>query len=55
MRRRRRASEGQEKRERGNRRRISKKLYAALLRLFSGQHGEKIKGSALCNWDPRGG
>ena len=42
MRRRRRAKEGQEKRE--NKRPILKKLCAALLRSFKGQHGEKMKG-----------
>ena len=51
MRRRGRASEGQEKRE--DRRPILKKLCAALLRSFRGQHGEKMKGSARGNWDPR--
>ena len=40
----------QEKRE--NRRPILKKLCAAFLRSFRGQHGEKIKGSARGNWDP---
>ena len=48
MRRRRRAREGQEKRE--NRRPIAKKLFAALLRSF---RGEKLKGSARGNRDPR--
>ena len=51
MRRRRRAREGQEKRKRENRRPILKKLCAALLRLFRGQHSEKMKGSAQGNWD----
>ena len=53
MRRRRRAKEGQEKKERENKRPILKKLCAALLRLFKGQHSEKMKWSALGNWDPR--
>ena len=30
-----------------------KKLCAALLRSFRGQHSEKMKGSARGNWDPR--
>ena len=55
MRRQRGAREGQEKRERENRRPILKKLCAALLRLFKGQHSEKIKGSTWDNWDPREG
>ena len=55
MKRRRRAREGQEKRKRENKRPILKKLCAALLRLFRGQHREKIKGSARGNWDPREG
>ena len=50
MRRRRRAGEGQEKRE--NKRPILKKLCAALLRSFRGQHSEKMKRST---WDPREG
>ena len=41
MRRQKRARERQEKRE--DRRPILMKLYAALLRSFRGQHGEKIK------------
>ena len=49
MRRRRRAG------ERENRRPISKKLCAALLRSFRGQHSEKMKESARGNWDPREG
>ena len=53
MRRRRQAREGQEKRERENGRPILKKLCAALLRSFRGQHSEKMKGSARDNWDPR--
>ena len=53
MRRRRRARERQEKRE--NRRSILKKLRAALLRSFRGQHSEKMKGSVWGNWDPREG
>ena len=44
MRRRTRAREGQEKRKRENRRPILKKLCAALLRSFKGQHSEKMKG-----------
>ena len=55
MRRRRRARERQEKRKRENRRPILKKLCAALLRSFRGQHSEKMKGSARGNWDPREG
>ena len=53
MRRQRRAREGQEKRKRKreNRRPILKKLCAALLRSFRGQHSEKMKGSARGNWD----
>ena len=45
--------EGEKKSE--NRRPILKKLCAALLRSFRGQHSEKIKGSARGNWDPREG
>ena len=55
MRRRRRAREGLEKRKRENKRPILKKLCAALLRSFRGQHSEKTKGSARGNWDPREG
>ena len=55
MRRRRRAREGQEKRKRENRRPILKKLCAALLRSFRGQHSEKMKESLRGNWDPREG
>ena len=55
MRRRTRAREGQEKRERRNRRPSLKKLCAALLQSFRGQHSEKMKGSARGNWDPREG
>ena len=55
MRRRRRAREGQKKRKSENRRRIMKKLCAALLRSFTGQHSEKMKGSARGNWDPQEG
>ena len=55
MRRRRSAREGQEKRKRENWRPILKKLCAALLRSFRGQHSEKMKGSARGNWDPREG
>ena len=51
MRRRRRATEGQEKRKSENRRPNLKKLCAALLRSFRGQHSEKMKGSARGNWD----
>ena len=53
MRRRRKERERQEKRKRENRRLILKKLCAALLRSFRGQHSEKMKGSARGNWDPR--
>ena len=55
MRRRRRAREGQGKRKRENRRPILKKLCAALLRWFRGQHSKNMKGSARGNWDPREG
>ena len=55
MRRRKRAREGQEKRKGENKRLILKKLCAALLRSFRGQHSEKMKGSARGNWDPREG
>ena len=55
MRKRRRAREGQEKRKSENRWPILKKLCAAVLRSFRGQHSEKIKGSARGNWDPREG
>ena len=55
MRRRRQAREWQEKRERENRRPTLKMLCAALLRLFRGQHSEKMKESARGNWDPREG
>ena len=44
--------EGQEKRKSENKRLILKKLCAALLRSFRGQHSEKMKGSARGNWDP---
>ena len=47
--------ERQEKRKRKNRQPILKKLCAALLRSFRGQHSEKMKGSARGNWDPREG
>ena len=53
MKKRRRAREGQEKRE--DRRPILRKLRAALPQAFRGQHGEKMKGSARDNWDPREG
>ena len=53
--RRRRAREGQEKRETESRRPILKKLCAALLQSFRGQHSEKKKGSAQGNWDHREG
>ena len=53
------STEGEElrdrKEKRENKRLISKKLCATLLRLFRGQHGEKMKGSARGNWDPREG
>ena len=55
MRRRRRAGKGQEKGKSENRRPILKKLCAALLRSFRGQHSKKMKGSARDNWDPREG
>ena len=41
------------RRKRENRQPILKKLCAALLRSFRGQHSEKIKGCARGNWDPR--
>ena len=42
------------KRRAGEERRpILRKLCAALLRSFSGQHSEKMKESARGNWDPR--
>ena len=44
---------GEKKRE--NKRPILKKMCAALLRSFRGQHSEKMKGSARGNWDPREG
>ena len=44
---------GEKKRE--NRRPILKKLCAALLRSFRGQHNEKTKGSARGDWDLRKG
>ena len=44
---------GEKKRE--NKRLILKKLCAALLWSFRGQHSEKMKGSARGNWDPRKG
>ena len=37
---------------RENRQPILKKLRAACLQLFRGQHSEKIKGSVWGNWDP---
>ena len=46
---------GQEKRKRENKRPILRKLCAALLRSFRGQHSKKMKGSARGNWDPREG
>ena len=51
MRRRRRAGENKSE----NKRPILKKLCAALLRSFRGQHSEKMKGSVRGNWDPREG
>ena len=51
MRRRRRAREGTRKKSE-NKRLILKKLCAALLQSFRGQHSEKMKGSAWGNWDP---
>ena len=53
MRRRRPEREGQEKRERENRRPVLRKLYAALLRPSRGQHSEKMKRSEWGNWEPR--
>ena len=55
MRRQRRARVRQERRKSENRRPILKMLCAALLRLFRGQHSEKMKGGAQGNWDPREG
>ena len=55
MRKQRRARVGQEKRKSENRQPILRKLSAALLLSFRGQHSEKIKGSARGNWDPREG
>ena len=49
MRRQRRARGGKEKRESKIKRPILKKLCAALLRSFRGQHSEKIKESARGN------
>ena len=46
---------GQEKRKRENRRPILKKLCAALLWSFRGQHSKKMKESARGNSDPLGG
>ena len=53
MKRRRRARERQEKGE--DRRPILKKLCAALLRSFRGQHREKMMGSARGSWDHQEG
>ena len=47
--------EGQKKRKSKNRQPILKKLCAALLCSFRGQHSEKIKGSAWGNLDPWNG
>ena len=47
--------EGQEKRERENKRPILNKLCDALPRSFRGQHSEKMKGSARGNWNLREG
>ena len=55
MRRRRTTREGQEQRKREKRQPILKKLCAALLRSFRGQHSEKMKGITRGNWDPREG
>ena len=52
MRRQRRAERGAGEKKRENRRPILKKLRAALLRSFRGQHSEKMKGSVWGNWDP---
>ena len=49
MRRRRRARVGQEKSKRENRRPILKKLCAALLQSFRGQHSKEMKESARGN------
>ena len=46
---------GAGERKRENRRPILRKLCAAFLRSFRGQHSEKMKGSAWGNWDPREG
>ena len=51
MRRRRRAREGQKKRKRESSQPFLKKLCAALLRSFRGQHSKKMKRSAWGNWD----
>ena len=40
------------KRARKDRQPVLKKLCAALLQSFRGQHGKKIKGSAWGNWEP---
>ena len=49
--------EGQERggRKRENKQQILKKLCAALLWSFRGQHSKKMKGSAQGNWGPREG
>ena len=46
---------GQERRKKESRRPVLKKLCAALLRSFRGQHSKKMEGSALGNWNPREG
>ena len=43
------------RKKREKKRPILKKMCAALLRSFRGQHSEKMKGSARGNWDPRKG
>ena len=46
---------GKRREERENKQSILRKLCAALLQPFRGQHSEKMKGSAWGNWDPREG
>ena len=53
MKRRSRQRERQKKKKKENRRPILKKLCAALLRSFRGQHSKKMKGSARGYWYPR--
>ena len=47
--------ERQEKIKKENKPPILKKLCAALLQSFRGQHSKKMKESARGNWDPREG